>query len=197
MELLADLMPNPLSQRAPGLGQDLARCYQCGKCTAGCPIARGMDIPPHQVVGLLRLGQVEVLSQAESLWLCVGCGACWVRCPNGIHVGELVDALRQSLQAVSGGGPGQDIAKFHQLFLEHIRRRGRVYELGLLARYKIVTGGLFQDLPLAVRLLRRGKIPFFPPRPPASRRSLRVGRLFRLFTFGKVRRSETRPATEV
>lgn len=105
-------MPNPLSQRAPGLGQDLARCYQCGKCTAGCPIARGMDIPPHQVVGLLRLGQVEVLSQAESLWLCVGCGACWVRCPNGIHVGELVDALAKACRQF----PGEDRGKTSQNF---------------------------------------------------------------------------------
>ena len=33
------------------------RCFQCGKCTAGCPMATFMDHPPNRVVRLLQLGQ--------------------------------------------------------------------------------------------------------------------------------------------
>jgi heterodisulfide reductase subunit C len=40
-------------------GQDIRNCYQCGKCSAGCPIAADMQLTPNQVIRLLQLGLVD------------------------------------------------------------------------------------------------------------------------------------------
>lgn len=76
-------------------GENFSLCYQCGNCTAGCPVAFAMDIPPHQVVRLLQLGQEERLRQAETMWLCLSCLQCYSRCPKGVDVSRIMEALRQ------------------------------------------------------------------------------------------------------
>ncbi len=76
-------------------GEDFSLCYQCGNCTAGCPVAFAMDIPPHQVVRLLQLGQEERLRQATTMWLCLSCLQCYSRCPKGVDISRIMEALRQ------------------------------------------------------------------------------------------------------
>lgn len=177
-------LPEAPSRLSRVAGQDLELCFQCAKCTAGCPVAAEMDIPPHRVVALLRLGQEELLRQAESVWLCVGCGTCRLRCPNGIDIAELLDGLREKGDESPPIGSVRDIARFHRLFVEHIRRRGRVYELGLLARYKLASGGVLGDVPLALRLLRRGKISLLPSRPLSGKGQGLWSRLARFWSGG-------------
>src|SRR3989338_10007435 len=42
-------------------GQKLLACYQCGKCSAGCPMASHMDVLPNQIIRLAQLGMKEQL----------------------------------------------------------------------------------------------------------------------------------------
>lgn len=74
-------------------GQDLLACNQCGKCSAGCPVAFSMDLLPNQVIRLSQLGIEDVL-QSQTIWTCAACLTCVARCPKGIDLPRLMEALR-------------------------------------------------------------------------------------------------------
>jgi heterodisulfide reductase subunit C len=76
-------------------GQNLLSCYQCGKCSAGCPVAFRMDLLPSQVIRLAQLGQVGDLLDAEAPWYCASCQACYSRCPKGLDLPRIMEALRE------------------------------------------------------------------------------------------------------
>jgi heterodisulfide reductase subunit C len=78
-------------------GQNLLVCYQCGKCSAGCPAVSDMDILPNQIIRLAQLGQKEDLLASKAIWICASCMTCNVRCPKGINIAEVIEAIRQIL----------------------------------------------------------------------------------------------------
>jgi len=80
-------------------GEDLLACNQCGKCSAGCPVASVMDLLPSQVIRMAQLGMEEVL-QSRTIWICASCLTCVTRCPKGVDLPRLMEALREiSLRA--------------------------------------------------------------------------------------------------
>ena len=74
-------------------GESLLACNQCGKCSAGCPVAYGMDMLPSQVIRLAQLGVEDVLD-GETIWTCAACLTCVARCPKGIDLPRIMEALR-------------------------------------------------------------------------------------------------------
>jgi heterodisulfide reductase subunit C2 len=74
-------------------GETLLACNQCGKCSAGCPVAFSMDILPSQVLRLAQLGIEEVLD-SQMIWACAACNTCVARCPKGIDLPRVMEALR-------------------------------------------------------------------------------------------------------
>ena len=76
-------------------GEELANCYQCGNCTAGCPVSYAMDFGPREIIRLLQLGQEDAVKNSNSMWLCVGCLQCYCRCPKGVSAAKILEALRQ------------------------------------------------------------------------------------------------------
>ncbi len=74
-------------------GQDLLACNQCGKCSAGCPVAAALDVLPSAVLRMAQLGMEEVL-EAETLWTCASCLTCVSRCPKGVDLPRVMEALR-------------------------------------------------------------------------------------------------------
>jgi heterodisulfide reductase subunit C len=86
---------NAFQQRLKELsGQNLFTCYQCGKCTAGCPSTAAMDAPPHIIIRLAWLGQEEAIRKLNTCWLCAACLTCDLRCPKGIDISRIMEALR-------------------------------------------------------------------------------------------------------
>ncbi len=75
-------------------GQDLLACNQCGKCSAGCPVVAAMDLLPSQVIRMAQLGMEEVL-ESNTIWICASCLTCVARCPKGVDLPRLMEALRQ------------------------------------------------------------------------------------------------------
>lgn len=75
-------------------GQNLLSCNQCGKCSAGCPIAFAMDLLPNQVMRLVQLGLEEDLVGCKTVWLCASCLCCTVRCPRGVDLSKVMEAVR-------------------------------------------------------------------------------------------------------
>ncbi|MBL7075442.1 4Fe-4S dicluster domain-containing protein [candidate division KSB1 bacterium] len=75
-------------------GQDLLACYQCGKCSAGCPIVEEMDIIPNQAIRLAQLGLEDEVLNSKTIWLCASCFMCFSRCPKGVDFSKIAEALR-------------------------------------------------------------------------------------------------------
>ena len=96
MRISRGRVENPFVAKVERLaGQDLLACYQCGKCSAGCPMAKHMDIPPNQMIRFAQLGMEEELLSSNAIWMCVSCLTCNSRCPKGVRIAEVIEALRQ------------------------------------------------------------------------------------------------------
>jgi len=153
-------------------GITASACYQCRKCTNGCPLTFAMDHYPDRIVRLLLLGQEEEVLHSATIWVCSSCETCTTRCPNDIDIAGLMDHLKSEAHRRGIVRPkGNSTYAFHKVFLDDIARRGRVFESGLLNRYllesgewkaKLETGALWGDLRLGWALFRRGRLPLFP-----------------------------------
>ncbi|MDP8288541.1 MAG: 4Fe-4S dicluster domain-containing protein [Candidatus Electryonea clarkiae] len=75
-------------------GQNVFDCYQCGICSSGCPVTDYMDFPPNQVIRLAQLGCVDEILSSKTIWICSTCLQCSTRCPKGIEVAKVMEALR-------------------------------------------------------------------------------------------------------
>ncbi len=75
-------------------GENLSACYQCGKCSAGCPSADRMDNIPSQFIKLIQLGMEEKIRKSNTPWICLTCFICTVRCPKGIDIARIMEAAR-------------------------------------------------------------------------------------------------------
>ena len=75
-------------------GEDVTLCIQCGLCSSGCPVVYQMDLTPRKMVRLIQLGREEVLN-SKTMWLCLSCFTCAVRCPRKIDLAKIGEALRQ------------------------------------------------------------------------------------------------------
>ncbi len=69
-------------------------CDQCGTCSGSCPMISEMDVTPSQLMRMVQLGQSETLD-TKTMWVCASCFACTVRCPRGLDVSKVAEALRQ------------------------------------------------------------------------------------------------------
>jgi len=141
-------------------GTKVNLCYQCGKCTAGCPAAFAMDYPPRQVIRLLQLGFVEEALNANSIWICASCETCSTRCPRGVDIASLMDTMRR--KALQRGKTDKKVAAFNKAFLSNVKNFGRAYEAGLTLQYNLTTGQLFKDMELGLPMMQRGKVSIFP-----------------------------------
>ncbi len=93
-QISAATVTSPLLRKVERISrQNLSLCYQCGKCSATCPLAPQMDLMPHLVVRYLQLG-LEQVFDAKSYWLCATCFSCETQCPRGLDVSKICEALR-------------------------------------------------------------------------------------------------------
>jgi heterodisulfide reductase subunit C len=143
-------------------GVIINKCYQCGKCSAGCPVATEMEYPPSLVMRMLQTedpANAEKLMKSMAIWLCVSCEMCLTRCPMEIDIPSLMDFMRQkSYRAKKTNPQAKKIISFHQSFLDSINYTGRLYEMGLVVEYKMKTGAMMQDVAIAPKMFVKGKL---------------------------------------
>ena len=90
-------------------GENVFACYQCGRCSAGCPMAPEMDLLPNQIIRLVQMGLLEDVLKSKTLFLCASCFTCESRCPKGIDMARVMEAVRHVLdpKGKDAFGPGE------------------------------------------------------------------------------------------
>lgn len=153
-------------------GKDLKTCYQCGKCTAGCPVAHYADYGPRTIMHFVQLGERDRALRTSMIWLCAGCEACSTRCPRDVGPSHVIDALRQiSLQEgyyEEAPPTVETIPIFHQTFLDSVRFGGRLWELFMVGTYKVRSLDLFSDTLLGAQMFFNRKLSLLPPHRVAT-----------------------------
>ena len=139
-------------------GTSVRRCFQCGKCSAGCPMATFMEHPPNRIVRLLQLGQWQRILAGRSIWYCVSCETCSTRCPNKVDLAAIMDALRKLSWDKKEPSKEHYVQLANRLFLENIETYGRQFEMRLAAVFNIKSGQFLKDLMLGPKLLCKGKL---------------------------------------
>jgi len=76
-------------------GEAVQKCMQCGTCTGGCPMTEKMDLTPRQIILLSHYGLKEKITDSNTVWLCATCNACYARCPRGLELPKIMEAIRQ------------------------------------------------------------------------------------------------------
>jgi heterodisulfide reductase subunit C len=153
------------------IGGSVWKCYQCGNCTAGCPASFAMDVGPTRLLRLLQLGLKDEVLASNTPWVCAACITCTTRCPQEVDIAELMNAVRM-IGLREGPRSNQRNAKLlHRIFIGLVRKYGRQHELGLLARYNILSGRFFKDILLAPGMFLKGKLKILP-RKVRGRREL-------------------------
>jgi heterodisulfide reductase subunit C len=162
-----------LAELEKSSGESASACYQCKTCSSGCPVAFAMDLLPHQIIHMIRMGLKERVLKSSSIWLCVSCESCTTRCPNDIDVAKIIDALRMA-SVKSGFQLGEKRPSvFHDAVLSSVRKTGRLYELGMIGSYvlksgdmvsNIKNGSLLEDAKVGWKLFKNGKLKLIPER---------------------------------
>ncbi len=162
----------PRAKKGPSLkqaiehlaGVDLSVCFQCKKCSSGCPMAKLAKSRPSEMVRQLQLGAGDELLASDLVWLCASCETCSARCPMGVDVAGVMDALRRLALERHVPKPEGEMALFNRAFLKTVQTFGRSYEIGMIAAYKLGTGKWKNDTDKFPAMLRKGKIALLPPR---------------------------------
>ena len=151
-------------------GVDLSACYQCKKCTSGCPMSARVQSSPAEVIRQLHLEAGDELLDSEIIWACASCETCTNRCPMGIDGAAIMDALRKiALEKKAAKG---NVPKFNWAFLKSVQLFGRSYEIGMIAAYKLGSRTFMQDTDKFPTMLKKGKLAILPPRG-ADRKTVR------------------------
>jgi len=133
----------------------LHECYQCGKCTAGCPMAHSMDVMPRQIVRYMQLGMVDEALKSKTVWLCAACHTCVERCPHSVNLPALIETLRheakrRKLCAV------REVDVFTEAFLANVAVFGKSQEVIVAGLYNTLTGNFTQDMGNVPRMIKNG-----------------------------------------
>ena len=141
-------------------------CFQCAKCTSGCPVAGRAqnDLRPHELVRMVQLDQRRAVLGCRFIWECTSCQTCTTRCPQQVDLAAMNDALRALSVEEGMVAAGTAVPTFNRLFLKSVRKRGRTHELGLMAAFKLRTLRLLADMGKAPMMFTKGKLSLFGPR---------------------------------
>jgi heterodisulfide reductase subunit C len=132
--------PNPnirfleeVSARTAGVSR-LEMCIQCGTCGGSCPPAEDMDHTPRMLFAMIRAGMREQALASNTPWVCVSCYHCVVRCPQDVHIADVMYTLK-SMAIQAKLFKDSTAPDFSQTFVDMVENYGRSYEFGLATRH--------------------------------------------------------------
>ncbi|MBN2619540.1 4Fe-4S dicluster domain-containing protein [candidate division WOR-3 bacterium] len=132
-------------------GEQILKCFGCSDCAASCPVRFFDDrYNPRKIIRLTLLGMKDMVVSSPFLWLCAHCHACTERCPQGIPVAELINAIK-NYAVESGYCPDGYKAQ-----LALLKQLGRLYEIedfDLKKRQRIGLPPVDKTIPEVTRIL--------------------------------------------
>lgn len=146
-------------------------CFQCRKCTNGCPVTFAMDLYPDEVIRMVILGQRETVLRCRTIWVCASCETCTTCCPNEVKIAELMDCLKEMAVEEGVPCPQPQVLTLHEAFLSNVKKRGRLFEGTFLSTYMLRSGELWRkwkagtwkgELKLGWQMLYKGRLRLFP-----------------------------------
>ena len=154
-ELLANVYALPK-------GEKIKECIQCGTCSASCPSSAAMEYSPREIIAALRAGMLDRVLNANTVWMCVSCYSCTVRCPAGIPFTDVMYELKR-LEVDKGLSKGSNGAAMATAFAETVDKYGRNVETRLLQNYFLRTNPFkaLPQVPLAMKLFFKGRLELF------------------------------------
>jgi heterodisulfide reductase subunit C len=142
-------------------GENIGACYQCYRCTNGCPALPEMDFSPHRLIRYVILGQREKALTSKMIWSCLQCTTCSIRCPNDIDIALVIDTLRK-IAVKEGKAKDLDTWTFDRYFLDSVKKHGRLYEMETILRYKLEKKDFFGDTKMGMSMMLKGRMGLLP-----------------------------------
>jgi heterodisulfide reductase subunit C len=153
-----------VSRATPGNCR-LEMCIQCGTCGGSCPSADDMDHTPRQLFAMIRADMRDAVLASNTPWHCVSCYYCTVRCPQEIHITDIMYTLKS--MAVAAGQYKKTVdADFSESFVGYVDEYGRSFELGLATRMYLRHSPLsiVKTASMGLGMLTRDRLDFSPQR---------------------------------
>lgn len=143
-------------------GLNISHCYQCKKCTSGCPVIYEMDYSPSQIIHAACLGLKDLVFRSKTIWLCASCQTCSTRCPQEVDIAQVMDTLRIMVRKEAFKPAVREIPAFNRSFLQTVRIFGRSFEAGMTLLLKLRTGEFRKDMDMGFKLIKKGKLKLIP-----------------------------------
>ena len=149
----------------PG-GENIRACIQCGVCSGSCPAASEMEYAPRKIIAMIRAGMRDEVLSSNSMWHCLSCYMCTVRCPRGVKPTELAHALECLSQQQGFRVKGTKTPVVYRSFVSSMKGNGRVHEFGMMLRYYLSTNPLaaLKVLPVGLKLFSHKRLSLIPKR---------------------------------
>ena len=170
----------------PG-GENINTCIQCGMCTGSCPMAGEMEYPPRKIIAMIRAGMRGEVLSSSSMWHCLSCYMCTVRCPRDVKPTEIAHALESLANQHGFSIKETRTPLMYRSFVSSIKDNGRVHEFGMMLRFylsimpDLLTKPLaaIRMLPLGLKLVLHKRLPLKPEKVKGRKDLSRIIQRFR------------------
>jgi heterodisulfide reductase subunit C len=153
-----------VASRTAGVSR-LEMCIQCGTCGGSCPSAAIMDHTPRMLFAMLRAGMRDEALRSNTYWMCVSCYHCVVRCPQNVHIADVMYTLK-SMAIQAKLYKDTTAPDFSKTFVDMVEEFGRSFEIGLASRHylKHFPLRLANMGPMGMGMLSRKRMSLIPKR---------------------------------
>ncbi|MDD3529282.1 MAG: 4Fe-4S dicluster domain-containing protein [Gallionellaceae bacterium] len=114
-------------------GEWVKMCMQCGVCSGSCPtnFHPGWEHPPQEIFMMIRAGKREEVLSSQSMWMCVSCYNCYVRCPRKVPITHIMHGIAEYAYRIGRAPKNQPTLHLSQTFWNNATKTGRVNEVQL------------------------------------------------------------------
>jgi heterodisulfide reductase subunit C len=152
--------------RTPG-ESNVNMCIQCGTCGGSCPSGSAMNHTPRAIFAMLRAGMKDEILKSNTPWMCVSCYYCTVRCPQNIHITDVMYTLK-NMALEAGMVQDKTASSFSKTFIGYVENYGRSFEIGLAGVHALTHAKLATRLPnmapMALGMLTKKGMSLLPPK---------------------------------